>query len=199
MSYLIKKNYIRVVDHFKYPGSIVSKSVTDDRDVDTRILKDGNAFGSIWKSIILPISLYGAEYWCLNVGVCWCLQKFCNFHNRCLRAMCRVTRMQTRLFGIIASELLQRLSLPLIDVFVSQRKLRWAGHVMCMWRDRFPRKMISSRICSKRPKCCPKLTYGWSLKKCLKKADVDTENWHVLLLDCDGWRDVINNMLWCYQ
>ena len=38
---------MRVVGHFKYPGSIVSNGVTDDRDVDTRILKDGNAFGSI--------------------------------------------------------------------------------------------------------------------------------------------------------
>ena len=195
MSYLIK-SYIRVVDHFKYPGSIVSKAVTDDRDVDVRILKAGNVFGLIWKAIILPISLYGAECWCLIERL---LQEFLSFHNKCVRAKCRVTRMQTRLFGIITWELLQRLSLPLIDVFVSQRKLRWVGVVMCIWREHLPIKMISSRICSKRPKCCPKLTYGWSLKKSLKKADVDTENWHVFPLDWYAWRDVINNILWCYQ
>ena len=184
------------MNHFKYPGRIVSKGVTDDKDVDVRILKVGNVFGLIWKSIILPILLYGAECWCLTKRL---LQKFLSFHNRCVRAMCHFTRMQTRLFGIITSEFLQRLSLPLIDVFVSQTKLPWAGHVMFMWRDCLPRKMISSRICSKRPKCCPKLTYGWSLKISLKKAYVHTENWHVLPLNWDAWRDVINNVLWCYQ
>ena len=68
-----------IFDHFKYLGSFISISVTDDRDIDARMLKAGNKFWSIQKlllgsqymhnsikesvyeSLILPILLYGAE------------------------------------------------------------------------------------------------------------------------------------------
>ena len=69
--------------------------------------------------------------------------------------MCHVHRMQTCLFRITTSELLQILSLSTTDVYVTQRKSRWAGHVIRMPWDRFPRKMISSWVRSKRPKGCP--------------------------------------------
>ena len=88
--------------------------------------------------------------------------------------MCRVNKMQTRLFRITTSELLQRPSLSPTDVYVSQRKLHWTGHVMRMSWDYLPRKMIS-----KRPKGYPNLTYDRSLQ---------------MSLDRDGWRDIINNI-----
>ena len=48
-----EQSYITIADHFKYLDSFISRSVTDDRDVDARILKAGNAFGSIRK-LLLP-------------------------------------------------------------------------------------------------------------------------------------------------
>ena len=65
--------------------------------------------------------------------------------------------------------------------------------------DRLPRKMISPWVCSKKPKVCPNLTYGGSVKKSLKKSYVDIENWHVLSLDRDGWRDIIDNTPLVYE
>ena len=114
--------------------------------------------------------------------------------------MCCVNRMQTRLFRITASELLRNsLCHQLMSIFF-QRQFCWAGHVMCMPWDRFPRKMISSWVCSKRPKgYYPNLVYGRSLKKTLNKTDVDTENWHVLFLDRDEWRDIINDIPLVYE
>ena len=44
------------------------------------------------------------------------------------------------------------------------------------------------------PKVFPNLPYGRFLKKSLRKADVDTENQHVLPLDRDNWRDDINKI-----
>ena len=67
-----------------------------------------------------------------------------------------------------------------------------------LW-GRFPRKMISSWVRSKRHKSCPNLTYGRSLKKSLKKYDADIENWHVLSLDRNGWTEVINNIPLVYE
>ena len=169
-----EQSYISIVNHFKYLGSFISRGIIDDRGIDTRILKAGNAFGSIRKLfgsqymhdsvkgsvcglVILSILLYGAKCWCLTE---WLLQKLCSFCNRCVQAMHCVNRMQTCLFQITTSELLQRLSLSSVDAYVSQQQLCWAGHVICMPWDYLPRKMISSWVCSKRLKGCPNLTFG---------------------------------------
>ena len=135
---------------------------------------------------------------------CWCLtehlyQKLRHFHHRCVRTMCNINRLQTRVHHITTFQLLQRLNLFHIDVYISQRQLRWAGHVMRMPWDRLPRKMITSWVRSKRPFGCPKLTYGRSLKKSLNKAGVETENWYNLSLDRDGWRNIIDNVPLIYN
>ena len=83
--------------------------------------------GMAYKSLILPILLYGAECLCMTEHL---FRKLRNFHHRCVRTMCHVSRIQTRVFRITTSELLQKLSLCSIDTYVSQQQLRWAGHVM---------------------------------------------------------------------
>ena len=99
-----EQSYIPIADHFKYFSRFISRVVTDDRDIDVRILKAINAFGSIRKSLfgsqyvhdsvqgstfeslILPVLLEDTKYRCLTD---WFLQKLRSFHNRCVRAMCR--------------------------------------------------------------------------------------------------------------
>ena len=55
-----EQSYIPIVDHFKYLGRfIISRGVTDDRDIDARILKAGNTSGLIQKlSILVFILVY---------------------------------------------------------------------------------------------------------------------------------------------
>ena len=80
---LTNNRYIPIVNRFTYLGSIITTNGTDDLDIETRIRKAGNAFGSLRKSIfsscsvnyctkgkvycsfILPILLYGSECWSL--------------------------------------------------------------------------------------------------------------------------------------
>ena len=160
----------------------------------------------VLKALFTSHSYYLLYYLYRILGFEWFLQNsfsknFASFHNRCVRGMCRINRMQTRLFQINTSELLHRLSLiSLTDwCLLFSTKLHWVGHVMRMPWDYLPRKVISSWIRSKRPKGYPNLTYGWSQKKSLEKADINSENWHVLFLDHDGWRDVINNIPLVYE
>ena len=206
--------YIPIVDKFKYLGSVITRGVTDEQDIDTRILKASNAFGSlrsslfgskhvnisvkgcVYRSVILPILLYGAECWCLTEQL---LQKLRMFHRRCVRSMCNVNRSHTFNLRITTNELLQQLSLSPIDVYISQCQMRWAGHVMRMPWNRLPNKMISSWVRAKRPRGCPSLTYGRSLKKSLLKAGVEMENWTVLCQDRAGWRNIINSIPSRYQ
>ena len=80
-------------------------------------------------TLVVNILLYGAECWCLTEDL---LARLRSFHHRCLRAMCGITRWHTWRHRIRTSELRRRLRLETIDVYIEQRKIRWAGHVARM-------------------------------------------------------------------
>ena len=184
-------------------------SCTDDCDVDTRIKKACSAFGalkkcifssphiiesvkgSVYQALILPILLYGSECWSLTEEM---LHKIRNFHNRCVRTMCRVNLRHTHIHHISTAQLLQRLSIEPVDNYIYRYQLRWAGHVSRMPWNRIPRKMMSCWVNSTRPRGCPKMTYGRSLSKCLLKAGILVNNWTELAADRDAWRDRIYNL-----
>ena len=186
--------FIPIVAAFIYLGSVISRDCTAALDVRNRIEKAGDAFGAIRDSIlssirvsntskkfvycciILAILLYGSETWCLTEAL---LQKLHFFHARCVRSMCRLTRWHTHRHHISTVELLERLKLDSIDVYINRRQLRWAGHVARMPKTRLPRKMLSSWVRAKRPCGAPRLTYGRTLNKALRKANVDKNMWHV--------------------
>ena len=56
------------------------------------------------------------------------------------------------------------------------------------------RKMLTSWVHCPRPRGCPKMTYGCSLKKSLKMYEINIETWHKLALDRSAWKDVIENL-----
>ena len=125
--------YIPIVENFSYLGSIISTNCTDNNDVETRIRKAGSAFGALSKSIfsspyvnrktkamvytslILPILLYGSECWCLTERL---LRKLRTFHHQCVRKMCNVTRLDTRILHIKTTDLLESLLLDPIDLYM---------------------------------------------------------------------------------
>ena len=105
------------------------------------------------------------------------------FHNRCVRSICRVTVTGCYDIRISNEELLRRLNLRKIDDYITERQLRWAGHVVRMNFDRLPRKMLSSWVCTKHPIDAPEFIYGRGFYKSLTKAGVDVKNWHALALN----------------
>ena len=202
--------FIPIVAVFCYLGSLLTRDCRDDADVAKRIEAAGGAFGALRKCIfsstqlsyvakkaaytvlILSIQLYGSESWCLTAKL---YSKLRTFHRRCVRSMCRVTRKHTRIHRISTRELLLRTGLRPIDVIITRRQLRWAGHVACMDYCRLPRKILSSWVQHKRPRGAPQYTYGRGLFKALKKADIDTEIWWEAAQNRDGWRDTIVNFI----
>ena len=202
--------FIPIVDKFVYLGTTLTRNCRDDEDVKARIKKAGNAFGAlrkclfsnpsisldakriIYEGLILSILLYGSECWCLTEKLFNLLRVF---HARCVRAMCRVNRWHTRKYRIRTLDLLKRTGLNTIDVYVSRRQLRWAGHVARMDFDRLPRKMLSAWVTEKRPTGAPEFTYGRGLSKALRKADIETKNWHVTAQDRNIWRETIAKVL----
>ena len=93
--------------------------------------------------------------------------------------MCGVTRWHTREHRIRTSELRRRLRLETIDVYIEQRKVRWAGHVARMGPERIPRKFLTAWVRNPRPHGRPQYTFGHSLNKTLERAGITTvsETW----------------------
>ena len=151
-------NYILIVAEFKYLGSILSRDCKDNSDVIERIDAASHAFGAlrkclfrstnisyqakklVYEGLILSILLYGSETWCQTEKF---FRKLRVFHARCVRTMCRVTRLHTRVHNIRTEDLLQRIGLVSIGIYVTRRQLRWLGHVARMDQARLQRKMGS--------------------------------------------------------
>ena len=99
--------------------------------------------GKIYNSLVLGILLYGCESWVLTEMLSL-RAKLEAFHNRCVRAMCGVTRTHVRSLSGGHEALRQRLGIPSMQLLITTRKLRWAGHVVRMDAERLPRKFFSS-------------------------------------------------------
>ena len=203
-------SFMPIVAKFIYLGSMLARDCRDDGDVAKRIEAASGAFGALRKCIfassqitfaakravyvilVLTILLYGSESWCLTEKL---YNQLRTFHHRCIRAMCRVTRKHTRIHRISTRELLRRTGLSAIDVYVTRKQLRWAGHVARMDFSRLPRKMISSWVRNKRPRGAPQYTYGRALMKAMLKAGVDARSWWLQAGDRFRWRDTINSVI----
>ena len=199
-------SHMPIVAKFPYLGSFIAWNCGDAIDVDARIASAGKAFGAlrsciftstsispmakraVYEGIIISILLYGSECWCLTEEL---LQRLRTFHARCVRTMCRVTRFHTWQHHVTTQELEQRVGLDTIDAYISRRQLRWLGHMRRMSFDRLPRRMLSSWVPSARPSGCPKMTYGRSIRKALKKFNVDAETWPELASDRNAWKEML--------
>ena len=201
--------FFPIVDVFCYLGSMLSSDCSDTEDVRRRIIKASSAFGAvrkevfanrnidfeakklIYEGLILSILLYGSETWCLTEEL---FTRLRNFHAQCLRTMCRVNRRHTWKHRISSAELRKRTGLKTIDTYITQRQLRWAGHVARMDFTRLPRKMMSSWVRNPRPRGCPRFTYGRGLNKALKKANIDNSNWFELASDRVQWGTMLKSL-----
>ena len=74
-----------------------------------------------------------------------------------------VTR-QVLQYRISNEELLDRIGLQSIDIYVTKRQLSWAGHVTRIYFDCLPQKMLSSWVRCNRPRGSPKFINGCGLK-----------------------------------
>ena len=80
----------------------------------------------IYRTIILPVVLYGCETWLLTLRE---ERRLSVFENRVLRRVFRPKREWRKLHN---EELSDMYSLPNIVRVVKSRRMRWAGHVARM-------------------------------------------------------------------
>ena len=114
-----------------------------DKQINSRIGKASGTFARVWdnqklsirtkanvyRSCVCSTLLYGCKTWTLSSVQ---EKKINTFHLRCLRRILRISWQQK----ITNEEVLKRTGLTTMYFTLSQRRLRWLGHVLRMGAER---------------------------------------------------------------
>ncbi|KAJ4436792.1 hypothetical protein ANN_16924 [Periplaneta americana] len=192
------------VEKFKYLGATVT-NINDTREDIKRRINMGNAcyysvkklFSSsllsknlkvrIYKTVILPVLLYGCETWTLTLREEHRLRVF---ENKVLRKIFGAKRDEVtgEWRKLHNTELHALYSSPDIIRNLKSRRLRWAGHVARMGESRNAYRVLVGRPEGKRPLGRPRRRWEDNIKMDLGEVGYDDRDWINLAQDRDRWR-----------
>jgi hypothetical protein len=144
----------------------------------------------IYKTIIMPVVLYGCETWSLTLRK---EQRLTVFENRVLRKIFGPkTDEVTREWRTLHNEELHMLySCPNIIRQIKSRKIRWAGHMARMEEDRNVHKVLVGKPEGKRPLGRPRRRWDDGIIMYLREIGLGSE-WIQLAQGRDRWRSLVN-------
>ena len=122
----------------------------------------------VYMTCVLSALLYGSESWSTYMSQ---EHQLNIFHIPCFRKILGVTLKDRR----SNHEILVQASLPSIYSLLSQRRLRWAGHVSHMQDSRIPKDIMYGEQ-GTRAAGRPKL-YMDVLKRALRCTDISIQTW----------------------
>jgi hypothetical protein len=151
----------------------------------------------IYKTIILPVVLYGYETWSL---ILWEEHRLRVFENRVLRRIIGLKRDEvTKEWRKLHNEELHILySSPNIIRQIKSRRTRWAGHVECMGEERKMYKVLVGKPEGKRPLGLPRHRWEDGMRMDLREIGWGSVEWTQLAQDRDGWRALVNMAMKLY-
>ena len=200
---LVDGTALKRVNDFTYLGSTISNDGRIDSEITKRMAKASSAFGrlrtrlwnnhhvsigvkcKIYRAIVLSTLLYGAESWTLYRSQ---VKKLHAFMMRHLRTIMRIT-WQDR---VTNKEILQRANLPSMEDLLIRKTLRWAGHTIRMPAERLPRQLLFSQLpVGKRKIGRPRLRFKDTIKRNLKKREININTWTALAVQRAKWRSAV--------
>jgi hypothetical protein len=148
----------------------------------------------MYKTIILPLVLYGCETWSLTLRE---EHRQRLFENRVLRRIFgpkrdEVTGEWRRLHS---GELHNMYSSPNIIIQVKSRRMRWAGHVALMGVGRNVYGVLVGKPEGKRPLERPRKRCEDWIKMNLREIHRGCVNWIHLAQGRDHWQAVVNAVM----
>lgn len=197
---------IKQVQQFQYLGSLVEeKKVASSVEIRTRIGQAAAAFASlrwcVWKknnislatkirlyrTLILPILLYGAETWTMLKHD---LSKLEVFQMRCLRCILGVSLRDRHSNDTILTSCGSQ---PTIGDLIQRRRLRWFGHICRMDPSRYPHGLLwLTRPTDWRVhRNAPKKTWMKQIQDDLKALRLDLEQARTIALDRKAWKIIV--------
>ena len=167
----IKDYSLEVVPQFTYHGSTTSNKACLDMELGKRIGKAATNMvklsARVWKNkklttqtkvavypaCIVNTLLYGSEFWTTYAGQ---EKRLNTFHMRCLRHILSISWTDK----VSNNEVLERADIPSMFTLLSQRRLRWLGHIHGMEDGQIPKDLLYSELESgSRPVGRPKLHF----------------------------------------
>ena len=138
----------------------------------------------IYRTILLPVFLYGCETWSLTLRG---ERRLRVFENRVLRRVFGPKRDEvTGEWRKLHNEQLSGLySLPNIVWVVKSRRMRWAGHVARMGEGRGVHRVLVGKPEGKRPLGRPRRRWEDNIKMDLQEVGRNCGDWMELAQDRD--------------
>ena len=148
----------------------------------------------IYRTIILPVVLYGCETWSLTLRE---ERRLRVFENRMLRRIFGpksggVTGQWRKLHN---EELNGLYSSPNIVRVIKSRRMRWAGHVARMEEGRGVQKVLVGKPEGKRPVGRPRRRWEDNIKMYLQEVGRGCGDWIELAQDRDRWRALVSAVM----
>ena len=138
--------------------------------------------GKIYRAIVLPTFLYGADAWTVYRRQ---VKKLHAFMMRHLRSIMRITWMDK----VTNKEILERTGLPSMEDLLIRKNLQWTGHLMWMSPDRLLKQVLYSQLSSgQRKRGRPRLRFKDTIKRNMKLRDIKIDSWTSLSQQIDKWR-----------
>nr|VZI28355.1 unnamed protein product [Spirometra erinaceieuropaei] len=147
----------------------------------------------MYKAVILPTLLYGAETWTVYTRQA---RRLNHFHLSCLRRILRLN-WQNR---IPDTEVLERTGIPSIYAILKQMQLRWSGHLARMDDERLPKRLFYGDVATgSRRQGGQMRRYKDTLKSSLKRLQINPTNWEKLARDRPTWRRTVKTGAAIYE
>ena len=148
----------------------------------------------IYRTIILPVVLYGCESWSLKLRE---ERRLGVFENRVLRRVFGPKRDEvTGELGKLHNEELSDLySLPNIVRVVKSRRMRWAWHVARMGEGRGVHRVLMGKSEGKRSLGRPRIRWEDNVKMDLQEVGGSCGDWMELAQDRDRWRALVSTVM----
>jgi hypothetical protein len=147
----------------------------------------------IYKTVILPVVLYGCETWSLTLGE---ERRLRVFENRVLRKIFGPKREEDGSWKKFHNDELHDLySSPNIVRVIKSRRMRWAGHVARMGEGRGAYRVLVGRPEGKRLLGRPRHRWEDNIKMDLREIGIDGANWIRLAQDRVQWRAFVNMVM----
>lgn len=196
---------IESVPEFKYLGCILTEDNRESREISARIQSANRSahalkklVGSrllsrankllIYKTLIRPIAVYGAETWTMTVQD---MQRLDRFERKILRRIfgpCRAPAPDHFRIRSNAEVMAMYNDVPLTS-FIKIQRLRWAGHVARMDDSRLPGVILASEPPGRRPVGRPRLRWGDRVRADAERLGLS--DWTVEAQDRRKWRSTL--------
>jgi len=194
---------LEVVEDFTYLGSTIASNLSLDAELNKRIGKAATATArlakrvwdnkklttntkmKVYQACVLSTLLYGSESWTLySRQEC----RLSTLHLRNLRRILGIT-WQDR---VPNKNVLDQAGIPSMFVLLTQRRLRWLGHVRRMDDGRIPKDILFGELATgSRPTGRPLLRFKDVCKRDMRAGDIDPAGWESVAEDRSSWRSAV--------